>query len=82
MKRSFIVVISVLICTFLLIANAYASVPPKPAQFNTNVIAPSFKMTAPGGQVLTSENYGAGKNMLLIYGQVYCGNTQAFLSGI
>lgn len=63
----------------LFISGAYASVLPAPAEFNTDVEAPSFMMTAVGGQILTSDNYGAGKNMLLVYGRVYCGNTQSFL---
>lgn len=39
-------------------------------------------MTAVGGRELTSENYGAGKNLLLVYGRIPCGNTQSFLYGI
>lgn len=64
---------------FLLVSGASASGLPAPAEFNTNVEAPSFMMTAVGGQNLTSDNYGAGKNMLLVYGRVSCGNTQWFL---
>ncbi len=64
---------------FLYISCASASVLPAPAELNTNIEAPPFMMTAVGGQTLTSDNYGAGKNMLLIYGRISCGNTQWFL---
>ncbi len=69
------------VCVFASAACASSALP-APAEFNTDVAAPPFRMTAVGGQVLTSENYGAGKNMLLVYGRVYCGNTQAFLGAL
>ena len=77
MKRQFLALFIMLV--FLFVSGASASVLPAPAAFNTNVEAPSFTMTAVGGQALTSENFGAGKNMLLVYGRVTCGNTQWFL---
>ena len=77
-----LIVLSVLSLLLAPAAGASADLPAEPAEFNTNVEAPSFTMTAAGGQVLTSENFGAGRNLLLVYGRVYCGNTQAFLGGI
>ena len=68
-----------IVFVFLFVSGASASVLPAPAEFNTNVEAPSFMMTAVGGQILTSDNYGAGKNMLLIYGRDSCANTIWFL---
>ena len=76
----FLTAAALLLSVLVFAAAACASgVLPAPAEFNTDVKAPSFRMTAVGGEVLTSGNYGAGKNMLLVYGRVYCGNTQAFL---
>ena len=77
-----LIFMSVLSFMVLWVSGASAVLPAEPAAFNTDVKAPSFTMTAAGGQVLTSENFGAGKNLLLVYGRVYCGNTQAFLAGI
>ena len=79
MRKQCLAVVIVLLFMFLMVSDAYASALPAPAAFNTDVQAPSFMMTAVGGQVLTSENYGAGKNMLLVYGRVTCYNTQWFL---
>ena len=75
-------VLSVLSLLLASVAGASSDLPAEPAAFNTNVTAPSFTMTAAGGQVLTSENFGAGRCLLLVYGRVYCGNTQAFLADI
>ena len=75
-------ILSVLALLLAPAAGASSDLPAEPAEFNTNVAAPSFTMTAAGGNVLTSENFGANKNLLLVYGRVYCGNTQAFLAGI
>ena len=78
--------ISLSIISFFLllicISNANASSLPSPVSFNADVAAPSFSMTAVGGQTLSSSDYGAGKNLLLVYGRTSCGNTRAFLSGI
>lgn len=82
MKKLSLIPVSVLVLMLLFVSAACASLPECPAEFNTDVAAPSFSMTAPGGRVVTSEDFGAGKNLLLIYGRVYCGNTQAFLGGI
>ena len=82
MKKTFFMLVSCLLSMILLAASANASYLPEPAEFNTDVAAPSFSMTAIGGQVLTSENFGKGKNMLLVYGRVSCYNTQSFLYGI
>ena len=75
-KQSFFIFIMLVL---LNISCASASLLPAPAEFNTNVKAPPFMMTGIGGQTITSDNYGAGKNMLLIYGRINCGNTQWFL---
>ena len=74
----FILATILLIC----VSSAGESTLPPPASFNADVTAPSFTMTAIGNQTLTSLNYGAGKNILMIYGRISCGNTRAFLSDI
>lgn len=77
------------ICVFILViliaavsVQASAATLPSPAEFNADVTAPSFTMTAIGGQTLASSNYGAGKNLLMVYGRIGCWNTRSFLSGI
>ena len=79
MRKLSVSVLSAALCLLLLVSSACASIDAAPAEFNTDVKAPSFSMTAAGNQILTSENFGAGKNLLLVYGRIMCGNTQAFL---
>ncbi len=82
MKKRSCALMCILLSVLLFSSVTCASGLPDPADLNTDVEAPSFRMTAVGGQVLTSENFGAGKNMLLVYGRTTCGNTQSFLWNI
>ena len=82
MRKLSVSVLSVTLCLLLLVSGACASMDAEPVEFNADVQAPPFSMTAAGGQVLTSENFGAGRNLLLVYGRITCGNTQAFLRAI
>ena len=80
MKR-FCVLILVLLLAVVSVPSS-AVILPSPAEFNADATAPSFTMTAIGGQTLTASNYGAGKNLLMVYGRIGCWNTRSFLSGI
>ena len=80
MKKLSILILAILLLTVTLAASAATL--PSPVEFNADVTAPSFTMTAIGGQSLTSSNYGAGKNLLMVYGRIGCWNTRSFLSGI
>ena len=80
MKRLGVLIITILFCAFF--ASASAATLPSPVEFNADATAPSFSMTAIGGQPLTSSNYGAGKNLLMVYGRIGCWNTRSFLSEI
>ena len=80
MKRICVFILVILIAAVSVAASAATL--PSPAEFNADVTAPSFTMTAIGGQTLTSANYGAGKNLLMVYGRIWCWNTRSFLSGI
>ena len=82
MKKTICLPIALFIFLLICISNANASTLPSPVSFNTDVAAPSFTMTAIGGQTLTSSDYGSGNNILMVYGRITCGNTIAFLSGI
>ncbi len=55
---------------------------PDPVDWSRSVTAPSFSMTGIGGDTLTSGGYGAGRNLILVYGRIWCGNTRAFLNGL
>ena len=77
-----LMVLSVLSLLLAPAAGASSDLPAEPAEFNTDVEAPSFTMTATGGQVLTSENFGAGRNLLLVYGRIGCYNTRNFMGEI
>ena len=84
--RMFATALSFMLCLSLaaccLIMPARADILPEPAAFNTDAAAPSFSMTAIGGSVLNETNYGAGRNLLMVYGRIWCWNTRAFLTGI
>ena len=80
MKKLSILILAILLLTVTLVASAATL--PSPVEFNADVTAPSFTMTAIGGQTLTSANYGSGKNLLMVYGRIGCWNTRSFLSGI
>ena len=82
MKKRLAVFLSVLLTIVLFVSSVQAVSLPEPVAFNTNVSAPPFTMTEIGGGILTSENYGAGKNLMLVYGRITCYNTNAFLAGI
>ena len=75
-------ILSVLSLLLAPAAGASSDLPADPAAFNTNVAAPSFTMAAAGGKVLTSENFGANKNLLLVYGRIGCYNTRNFMGEI
>ena len=51
---------------------------PAPVPLGLHAKAPSFSMTALGGEKLTSEKY-ATSSLILVYGRTTCGNTQEFL---
>ena len=82
MKKTLCLILSVLLALLLLIPGVHAAELPSPAELNADVSAPAFAMTAVGGASMTSQNYGSGKNLLLVYGRITCYNTNAFLAGI
>ena len=80
MKKICLIITVIILCS-ICVAGSAVTLPP-PVEFNADVTAPSFRMTAIGGQELTSENYGVGKNLLMVYGRIGCFNTRSFLSEI
>ena len=83
MKR---IAIFILLCSVLFVSSFAMAMTeaelPAPADWSRSVRAPSFSMTTADGKTLTSGNFGAGANLLLVYGRIGCFNTRAFLGSI
>lgn len=43
---------------------------------------PPFTLFTSSGETLTQSNFGSGKNLIMVYGRIACGNTRKFLSDI
>ncbi len=85
MRKSLPAAVFILVAVSLAVfsvSGAFAGTLPDPAAFNTDVEAPSFSITGIDGNVITSENFGAGRCILLVYGRITCYNTRSFLGGI
>lgn len=78
---SFLILVAVSLAVFS-VSVANAETLPDPVAFNTDVEAPSFSIIGIDGNVITSENFGSGRYILLVYGRITCYNTRSFLGGI
>ena len=78
MKR----LVSLLTAIFVVLLSVPFVCAENAVSLNTDAAAPSFQMTLSGGQVITSETFAAGRNLLLVYGRTLCWNTRSFLENI
>ena len=78
MKR----LVSLLTAIFVVLLSVPFVCAENAVSLNTDAAAPSFQMTLSGGQVITSETFAAGRNLLLVYGRTPCWNTRSFLENI